>query len=105
MAIVSISEAARITGKARSTIQSYIKTGKLSKTTDSHTGAVGIDTSELIRYFGRLNTTPIEHVVSEQISQQTTDNSMFWSSRSGHILFIILILNRTHVPVICMKTL
>ena len=76
MAIVSISEAARITGKARSTIQSYIKTGKLSKTTDSHTGAVGIDTSVLIRYFGRLNTTPIEHVVSEQISQQTTDNSI-----------------------------
>lgn len=45
MAIVSISEAARITGKARSTIQSYIKTGKLSKTTDSHTCVVGIDTS------------------------------------------------------------
>lgn len=73
MAIVSISEAARITGKARSTIQSYIKTGKLSKTTDSHTGVVGVDTSELIRCFGQLITTPIGHVETVQISQQTTD--------------------------------
>lgn len=75
MAIVSISEAAKITGKARSTIQSYIKTGKLSKTIDSHTGVVGIDTSELIRCFGELITTPIRHVVNEQISQQTTLNT------------------------------
>ena len=75
MAIVSISEAAKITGKARSTIQSYIKTGKLSKTTDSHTGIVGIDTSELIRCFGQLITTPIGHVVNEQISQQTTPDT------------------------------
>lgn len=72
MAIVSISEAAKITGKARSTIQSYIKTGKLSKTTDLHTGVVGVDTSELIRCFGELITTPIRHAVNEQISQQTT---------------------------------
>ena len=73
MAIVSISEAARITGKARSTIQSYIKTGRLSKTTDSHTGVVGVDTSELIRCFGELITTAKEHVVNTQISHQTTD--------------------------------
>jgi len=73
MAIVSISEAARITGKARSTIQSYIKTGKLSKTTDSHTGVLGVDTSELIRCFGQLIATPKEHVVDAQISHQTTE--------------------------------
>lgn len=75
MAIVSISEAARITGKARSTIQSYIKTGKLSKTTDSHTGVLGVDTSELIRCFGQLITTPIGHVANEQISQKTTPDT------------------------------
>ena len=75
MAIVSISEAARITGKARSTIQSYIKTGKLSKTTDSHTGVLGVDTSELIRCFGQLITTPIGHVANEQISQKTTSDT------------------------------
>jgi len=72
MAIVSISEAARITGKARSTIQSYIKAGRLSKTTDSHTGVAGVDTSELIRCFGELITPPKEHVVNERISHQTT---------------------------------
>ena len=83
MAIVSISEAAKITGKARSTIQSYIKTGKLSKTTDSHTGVVGLDTSELIRCFGELITTPIGHVVDEQISQQTTPNTT--SDTTGEI--------------------
>jgi len=77
MAIVSISEAAKITGKARSTIQSYIKTGKLSKTTDSHTGAAGIDTSELIRCFGQLITTPVGHDTNKQISQQTTPNTTF----------------------------
>lgn len=75
MAIVSISEAARITGKARSTIQSYIKTGKLFKTADSHTGVVGVDTSELIRCFGQWITTPIGHVANEQISQQTTPDT------------------------------
>lgn len=89
MAIVSISEAARITGKARSTIQSYIKTGRLSKTTDIHTGVVGIDTSELIRYFGTLKTTPIEHVVSDQISQQTTPNNT--SITTGEIHKIALL--------------
>ncbi len=83
MAIVSISEAARITGKARSTIQSYIKTGKLSKTTDSHTSVVGVDTSELIRCFGQLITTPIGHVANEQISQQTTPDTT--SSTTGEI--------------------
>ena len=35
MALVSISEAARLTGKSRTTVQSYIKQGKLTKSTDS----------------------------------------------------------------------
>ncbi|MGR9995167.1 helix-turn-helix domain-containing protein [Escherichia coli] len=35
MALVSISEAARLTGKSRTTVQSYIKQGKLTKCTDS----------------------------------------------------------------------
>lgn len=89
MAIVSISEAAKITGKARSTIQSYIKTGKLSKTTDSHTGVVGIDTSELIRCFGKLITTPLGHVSNEQISQQTTLDTT--SNTTGEIIKITVL--------------
>lgn len=78
MSIVSISEAARLTGKARSTIQAHIKTGKISKTTDHHTGNTGIETSELIRVFGNINiqnttcTTRSENVA---VSQQTTGNT------------------------------
>ena len=50
MAIVSISEASRLTGKTRATIHRHINTGKLSKTKDD-TGSVGIDISELIRVY------------------------------------------------------
>jgi len=51
MALVSISEAARLTGKSRTTVQAYIKQGKLTKSTDSG-GASKLDTSELLRVFG-----------------------------------------------------
>jgi len=88
MALVSISEAARLTKKARSTIQAYIKQGKLSKTTDNHTGVSGIEISELIRVFGEINlnkiskntlhkdkvfihdATPINTVEIQQIKQE-----------------------------------
>jgi len=78
MSIVSISEAARLTGKARSTIQAHIKIGKISKTTDHHTGNVGIETSELIRVFGKIkiqNTTDATRSENVAISQQTTGNT------------------------------
>lgn len=51
MALVSISEAARLTGKSRTTVQSYIKRGKLTKCADSD-GTQKLDTSELLRVFG-----------------------------------------------------
>ncbi len=51
MALVSICEAARLTGKSRTTVQSYIKQGKLTKCTDRN-GTSKIDTSELLRVFG-----------------------------------------------------
>ena len=54
MAIISISEAARLTGKSRTTIQRQIKAGKLSKCMDS-AGVEGIDTSELLRVFGSFS--------------------------------------------------
>ena len=53
MSIVNISEAARITGKARTTIQRKIKSGHLSAVRQ-YDGSRGIDTSELIRVFGEL---------------------------------------------------
>ncbi|MEX9791123.1 DNA-binding protein [Providencia rettgeri] len=58
MALVSISEAARLTGKARSTLHKYIKQGRLSTTTDQNTGKKAIETSELIRVFGKISNLP-----------------------------------------------
>jgi hypothetical protein len=46
--IVNIEEAVKLSGKSRSTIQRYIKQGKLSRADK------GIDTAELLRVFGDL---------------------------------------------------
>lgn len=60
MALVSISEAARLTGVSRKTIQRYIDSGKLSATVGGTGGAPGVhplrqvEISELIRVFGEL---------------------------------------------------
>ena len=50
MAIVSVSEAARLVGKSRRTIQRDIAAGKLSKCDNGKK----LDTSELIRVYGSL---------------------------------------------------
>lgn len=50
MALVSKTEAAKLTGKSRTTIHSYVNKGKLSATDGK------IETSELIRVFGELKT-------------------------------------------------
>ena len=56
MSLVSITEAARLTGKSRRTIQRYVATGKLSLSQNDATEK-SIDISELIRVFGdSLNT-------------------------------------------------
>ncbi len=58
VALVSISEAARLVRKSRSTLyKTYIETGKLSVGQDSATGRPVVDTSELIRVFGAIYTT------------------------------------------------
>ncbi|HEM8308183.1 DNA-binding protein [Providencia rettgeri] len=77
MALVSISEAARLTGKARSTLHKYIKQGKLSTTTDQNTGSKSIETSELIRVFGIISnstTTYSDSVTHVSKQQQETPN-------------------------------
>lgn len=54
MAQVSITQAAKLVGKARSYLYTgYIKTGKITVGTDNE-GKRYIDTEELIRVFGRL---------------------------------------------------
>ncbi|WP_043892931.1 entry exclusion protein 1 [Providencia sneebia] len=77
MALVSISEAARLTGKARSTLHKYINQGKLSTTTDKNTGSKSIETSELIRVFGEISnstTTCSDSVTHVSKQQQETSN-------------------------------
>ncbi|HIE4221734.1 TPA: helix-turn-helix domain-containing protein [Proteus mirabilis] len=77
MAQVSISEAARLIGKSRTTLHRYISTGKLSTCTDEH-GAKKLDTSELLRVFGAFKHVHQSHsnnVTTEQhvTTQRTTD--------------------------------
>ena len=54
MAVISISEAARLTGKSRKTIQRYVADGRISMS-QGDAGRSGIDTSELIRVFGEMS--------------------------------------------------
>jgi predicted site-specific integrase-resolvase len=53
MTILSLREAAQATNVARQTIYRYAKSGKLS-TVIRDDGTKGVDTSELIRVFGKL---------------------------------------------------
>lgn len=69
MAKVSISEAARLTGKSRTTLHRLIKTGELS-TCHGARNARMVDVSELIRVFG-----PLEHRASEQVAEQFSEQS------------------------------
>ncbi|HDC4538391.1 TPA: helix-turn-helix domain-containing protein [Enterobacter asburiae] len=68
MAKVSISEAARLTGKSRTTLHRLIKTGELS-TCHGARNARMVDVSELIRVFG-----PLEHRTSEQVVAQVSEH-------------------------------
>ena len=53
MALVPVSEAAKLCGKDRKTLYRQIKEGKLSATKDE-TGATKIDIAELVRVYGAL---------------------------------------------------
>lgn len=69
MAKISISEAARLTGKSRTTLHRLIKTGELS-TCHGVRNARMVDVSELIRVFG-----PFEHRPSEHVDTQVSEHS------------------------------
>lgn len=73
MPLVSISEAARLVGKSRSTLYKvYIDTGKLSVLQDSATGKPVVDTSELLRVFGQLRRTGDTVASTDTIVQDRT---------------------------------
>ena len=69
MAKVSISEAARLTGKSRTTLHRLIKTGELS-TCHGERNARMLDTSELLRVFGTLSGGVPEQSI-EQVNEQS----------------------------------
>lgn len=69
MAKVSISEAARLTGKSRTTLHRLIKTGELS-TCYGDRNARMIDVSELLRVFGALEKRPAEQA-SVRVNEQS----------------------------------
>lgn len=68
MAKVSISEAARLTGKSRTTLHRLIKTGDLS-TCAGVRNAKMVDISELIRVFGDISK-PVQESPFEQVPEQ-----------------------------------
>ena len=68
MAIVSVSEAARLVGKSRRTIQRDIAAGKLSKCDNGKK----LDTSELIRVYGSLLNAPNDVDKIETTTQDVT---------------------------------
>ncbi|MGC6101287.1 helix-turn-helix domain-containing protein [Enterobacter quasiroggenkampii] len=77
MAKVSISEAARLTGKSRTTLHRLIKTGELS-TCHGERNARMLDTSELLRVFGSLAKTEavqgVEQVAEQSVTASQTEN-------------------------------
>ncbi|MBU2721864.1 MULTISPECIES: hypothetical protein [Acidithiobacillus] len=70
MAKVNLSEAAGLVNVARSTLYSYIRSGKLSVDKD-HLGKPQIDTSELIRVFGVLQDNDKDNKKDTEITPDT----------------------------------
>lgn len=71
MAKVSISEAARLAGKSRTTLHRLIKTGELSVSTGDRNAKM-IDISELARVFPDLRINVDEHHNEQVIEQRVT---------------------------------
>ena len=69
MAKLSISGAAKATGKARTTIQGHVKKGLLSIDVDS-TGRKLIDVSELQRVYGKVNFDATGNAVNQNVVSQ-----------------------------------
>ena len=84
MALVSISEASRLTNKSRTTVNRYISNGKLSTCTDGK-GIKKIDTSELLRVFGAFKS--VHHEQSDNVTdeQRVTSNGTGETSKTKQL--------------------
>ena len=88
MALVSISEAARLTGKSRKTIHTYVTSGKVTKVTDTQ-GRPKIDTSELIRVFGDIKVTDSKQKSQCNFSQDVTPKIVTPAVNENHQIEIL----------------
>lgn len=116
MSKVSISEAARLTGKSRTTLHRLIKAGELS-TCHGVRNAKMVDVSELLRVFGAFENSPpeqrIEHVdeqsgtglsahneqVISQLQQEVEHLKTLISAKDSHIDSLkqaMLLIEHTH---------
>ncbi len=84
MANVSISEAARLTGKSRTTLHRLIKAGELS-TCRGERNAKMLETSELLRVFGAFAPVSVEQA-EEQVSGQ---RDTVTSDRNEQVIYIL----------------
>ena len=80
MAKVSISEAARLTGKSRTTLHRLIKAGELS-TCRGERNAKMLETSELLRVFGAFAPVPVE--------QRGEQRDTVTSDRNEQVIYIL----------------
>jgi excisionase family DNA binding protein len=72
MSLLTVSEAARVAGVSRRTIQRSIQSGRLSAATTA-TGERAIDTAELLRVFGPLRHAPSDTPASMSQPVATND--------------------------------
>lgn len=75
MAIVSIVEATRLTGKSRATIYRDFEKGKLSRET-LHNGRPGVDVSELSRVYGAFKSIETSDTVSLRQNDALRDTAI-----------------------------
>lgn len=97
MATVSISEAAKLAGIARSSLYKYyIKTGKLSLSQNGGKRPI-IDTSELIRVFGSISSvdTLDNTVTPDRIQKVTDENCSLSSATDAQKLIDIAVMTET----------
>lgn len=84
MALVSISEASRLTKKSRTTVHRYISNGKLSICTDEN-GIKKVDTSELLRVFGAFKSVHHEQSDTATNEQHATPNGTGETSKTKQL--------------------
>lgn len=80
MALVSITEAARLVRRGRATLYRDIEKGRISKTI-SPSGETAIDTSELVRAYGNLHLSETSKVTETSTIDDFAERLVSWGRR------------------------